>query len=753
MSAVTVPERLVFDVAGMDCADCARSVERVVGLLPNVSEASVSFGTGTLSVIPEEIGAPRDEIARAVGGAVDRAGYSASLRIDGELRLAPPMPWWKNRRVIPTAIAAVLWIVAFTLLHGYGQREIATAVFLTAIVIGGYPIARSAWAAVRARRLDMNVLMSISVIGAAALGDWSEGALVVVLFSVGTTLQAITFERTRGAIRGLLDQAPEEAVVVRNGVEVTVAARDLVAGDEVRVRPGEKLPADGTVLHGLSAVQQAAITGESLPVSKGGGDPVFAGTMNGTGTLLVRVDKPVSQSMLANIVHLVEEAQSAKAPSQQLVDRFASVYTPAVVLIAGTIALSGWAFSADPGTWVYRALVLLVIACPCALVISTPVSIVSAIGAATRMGILVKGGAALEDMARVKTVAFDKTGTLTMGRPSVTAVLPYGELDEAELLATAAAVEGPSEHPLSRAIVARALHDNLWVEPAKSFESYPGRGVSAEVGGRRVAIGNERLLADLGVAGAQLAWVNERAEAFGERGEPALPVVEVRDGVDPRILGVIVVADRIRRETVAAVSSLRESGVEHVAMLSGDRSAVAKSVAKGAGIDTVMAGLLPDEKSSAISTLRANGPVAMVGDGVNDAPALAAADVGVAMGLGGTDVALESADVVLMRDDLGSLASLVTLSKRTLTVIRQNVTVSMVTKALALVLGAFGFVNLWIAVLFDVGTSLLVTANGLRLARGEAAEPVVEGHEDACGCGDNHDHAHVHGHDHARAAD
>ncbi len=268
-----------------------------------------------------------------------------------------------------------------------------------------------------------------------------------------------------------------------------------------------------------------------------------------------------------------------------------------------------------------------------------------------------------------------------------------------------------------------------------------------------MAIGNERLLADLGVAGAQLAWVNERAEAFGERGEPALPVVEVRDGVDPRILGVIVVADRIRRETVAAVSSLRESGVEHVAMLSGDRSAVAKSVAKGAGIDTVMAGLLPDEKSSAISTLRANGPVAMVGDGVNDAPALAAADVGVAMGLGGTDVALESADVVLMRDDLGSLASLVTLSKRTLTVIRQNVTVSMVTKALALVLGAFGFVNLWIAVLFDVGTSLLVTANGLRLARGEAAEPVVEGHEDACGCGDNHDHAHVHGHDHARAAD
>ncbi len=751
MSAVATPERLVFDVAGMDCADCARSVERVVGVLPNVSEASVSFGTGTLSVMPDASGSSRDEIARAVGGAVDRAGYVASLRIDGEMRLAPQMPWWKNRRVIPTAIAALLWVLAFTLLHGYGQRELSTAVFLTAIVIGGYPIARSAWAAIRARRLDMNVLMSISVVGAAALGDWSEGALVVVLFSVGTTLQAITFERTRGAIRGLLDQAPEEAVVVRDGMEVTVAARELVAGDEVRVRPGEKLPADGTVLHGLSAVQQAAITGESMPVSKGIGDSVYAGTMNGTGTLLVRVEKPVSQSMLANIVHLVEEAQSAKAPSQQLVDRFAAVYTPAVVLIAGAIALSGWAFSADPGTWVYRALVLLVIACPCALVISTPVSIVSAIGAATRMGILVKGGAALEDMARVKTVAFDKTGTLTMGRPSVTAVLPYGDMDEAGLLATAAAVEGPSEHPLSRAIVARALHDDLVVEPAGAFESYPGRSVSAEVGGRRVAIGNERLLAELGVSGEQLAWVNEQAETFGKRGEPALPVVELVERVEPRVLGVIVVADRMRQETPPAVASLREAGIAHVAMLSGDRNAVARSVAGGAGIDTVMAELLPDEKSAAIATLKGKGAVAMVGDGVNDAPALASADVGVAMGLGGTDVALESADVVLMRDDLGTLASLVTLSKRTLTVIRQNVTVSMVTKALALVLGAFGFVNLWIAVLFDVGTSLLVTANGLRLARVDATEPVVAAPVEACGCGE--DHGHDHDHDHARAAD
>jgi Cd2+/Zn2+-exporting ATPase len=326
-------------------------------------------------------------------------------------------------------------------------------------------------------------------------------------------------------------------------------------------------------------------------------------------------------------------------------------------------------------------------------------------------------------------------------------------MDEAGLLATAAAVEGPSEHPLSRAIVARALHDDLQAEPAEEFESYPGRGVSAKVGGRRVAIGNERMLSELGVSGEQLAWVNEQAESFGARGEPALPVVELRDGTDPRVLGVIVVADRMRRETVESVASLRDAGIQRLAMLSGDRNAVARSVADTAGIDTVMAQLLPDEKSAAIATLQANGPVAMVGDGVNDAPALAVADVGVAMGMGGTDVALESADVVLMRDDLGSLSSLVTLSKRTLTVIRQNVTVSMVTKVLALVLGAFGFVNLWIAVLFDVGTSLLVTANGLRLARVDAASPIVEDQPAACGCGEDHDHDDGHDHDHATAAD
>ncbi|MBA3274439.1 MAG: cation-translocating P-type ATPase [Chloroflexia bacterium] len=748
MTVSPATDRVVFDIAGMDCADCAKSVERVVSTLPGVSSASVSFGTGTLTIQPRHDEPETAELARAVGGAVDRAGYTATLREAGAFRTAPRAPWWRNRKLIPAAIALALWIAAMTALHLADQRTLSVALFLAAIAGGGYPIARSAIASLRARRLDMNVLMTISVIGAAALGDWSEGGLVVVLFSIGTTLQAITFDRTRGAIRGLLDSAPDEALVVRNGVDVTVAAADLVVGDIFRIRPGDRLPADGEVVDGVSALQEAAITGESMPVEKRVGDQVFAGTLNGGGTLLVRVTKPVAESMLASIVHLVEEAQAAKAPSQQLVDRFSAVYTPVVVAVAAAIAAYGWAFTDDAGTWVYRSLVLLVIACPCALVISTPVSIVSAIGAATRMGILVKGGAALEEMARVRTIAFDKTGTLTVGRPSVVAVVPFGGETEASVLARAAAVEGPSEHPLARAIVARALHDNLQVPAATAFDSLTGRGAMATVDGARIAIGSDRLLTDHSVGAEDLAAVRRLAEEYGARGQSVLSLLRIDEG-GGKVLGAIMVADRIRSGAQPAIERLRASGIRSVAMLTGDREVVANAVAATAGVDEVRADLLPDQKSEAIASLRATGPVAMVGDGVNDAPALAAADVGIAMGMGGTDVALESADIALMRDDLSSLASLVDLANRTLTVIRQNVALSMVTKVAALTLGTLGFVNLWIAVLVDVGTSLVVTLNGLRLARIEAqsVSDVAEQPFEVCACDDES------GHQHAQAAD
>jgi Cd2+/Zn2+-exporting ATPase len=750
VTATAVTDRVTFDVAGMDCADCAKSVERVVSTLPLVSSANVSFGSGTLTVEPAAAHPTLDDLARAVGGAVDRAGYTATLRRNGELRAGPQAPWWQNRKLMPTAIALILWVAAFTLLYGFDQPESSIALFAAAIAAGGYPIARSALTSLRARRLDMNVLMSISVIGAAALGEWSEGGLVVVLFSIGTTLQAITFDRTRRAIRGLLDQAPDEALAVRNGIEVLVAARDLVTGDIVRVKPGDRLPADGDVIDGSSMVQQAAITGESMPVEKRDGDEVFAGTINGAGTLLVRVTKPVSESMLANIVHLVEEAQSAKAPSQQLVDRFAAIYTPAVVVIAALIAGYGWAFTDSAETWIYRALVLLVIACPCALVISTPVSIVSAIGAATRMGILVKGGAALEDMARVRTIAFDKTGTLTLGRPNVTAVIPFGSETVANVLAKAAAIEQSSEHPLARAIVARALHDNLVVPAATSFDSLTGRGASAMIDGIRYAIGSDRLFGEYAVDASDAAQVQDLAGTYGARGESALTLISENAG-SAAIVGVIVVADRVRSGAADTIIHLRQSGIRSIAMLTGDRRVVANTVAASVGVDDVRAELLPDQKARVIASLREEGPVAMVGDGVNDGPALAASDVGIAMGIGGTDVALESADVALMRDGLSSLATLVDLANRTLSIIRQNVALSMATKVAALLLGTMGFVNLWIAVLVDVGTSLVVTLNGLRLARADQRVAVLESDASgfACGCGDDHDHEHVH----AQAAD
>ncbi|MGC4191101.1 MAG: cation-translocating P-type ATPase [Thermomicrobiales bacterium] len=741
-------DTLVFDVTGMDCGDCARSVERIVGQLPGIAQANVSFGAGTLTVEPVATDGGED-LVRAIGGAVDRAGYAAILRSANRQR-GTETPWWQSRRVIPTAIALALWVVAFIAQHVLDAKPAAIGLFAAAIVIGGYPILRSAIAALRARRIDMNVLMTISVVGAAILGDWSEGALVVVLFSLGTFLQAMTLDRTRRAIRSLLDLTPEEATAIRGGVEVTVAASTLMVNDIVRVRPGQRLPADGEIVSGHSAINQAAITGESMPVEKAPGAEVFAGTINGSGVLDVRVTAPSSQSMLATIVHLVEEAQASKAPSQQLVDRFAAVYTPLVVAGAVLLAFGGWLLSGDPSTWTYRALVLLVIACPCALVISTPVSIVSAIQGATRMGVLVKGGAALEALAKVRTVVFDKTGTLTVGRPVVSTIGPFGNATDREALALAAAVEASSEHPLARAVVARALHDRVEIPAVTAFEALTGRGARGTIDGRIVVVGSPRLMREANAPADQLARLDAIAGRYAESGQTTLAVAAVTANA-ATIVGAIAVADRLRPGAVEALSALREAGIARLVMLTGDQRGVAESIAAKVGVDEVRAELLPSQKASALGEIRAaSGEIAMVGDGVNDAPALAKADVGIAMGIGGSDVALESAGMALMRDDLSAIGQTVALSKHMVRIVRQNVTLSLLTKALALGLAMLGFVNLWIAVVVDVGTSLVVILNGIRLSRialapaasAHAAVPIAPSHEhgEVCGCGEDHDH-------------
>jgi Cd2+/Zn2+-exporting ATPase len=713
-SATETPLR--FRVSGMDCADCAKSVETVVAALPGVETARVNFGAATLTVTPGAgMTLPADDIAATVA----RAGYHAAPEA---ARHAMPdqTPWWQDRRLQWVLLAAALWVVGSALSFAGRETPLVTGLFAGAIALGGWPFARAGWQSMRARRLDMNVLMTAAALGAALLGEWGEGAAVVVLFALGGALQARTLERTRGAIRGLMALSPATATCVDSaGNETRVAVEALQIGDLIRVRPGERIPADGVVVRGFSAVDQSPITGESIPADKTDGDDCFAGTVNGPGALTLRVTRKAADSTLARVIHLVEEAQGSKAPAQQTVDRFAAVYTPAVIAGALALAAGGALLTGDPRTWIYRALTLLVIACPCALVISTPVSIVSAIGAATRRGILVKGGAALEAAGTARVVAIDKTGTLTIGRPEVVAVESLdGGVNAPSLLATAAAVEALSEHPLARAITQKAREDGIAFPAAEGFLALPGKGASASISGQEVVVGSPRLARELGLDGTEMlpSALARALTRLAEEGMTPLFVASRSDGAW-RPLGVIAVADRLRPHAADAVRRMREAGIAHVAVLTGDTRAVGEAIARAAGADTVLAELLPEEKAAAVRELRERfGPVVMVGDGVNDAPALAVADVGIAMGAAGTDVALETADIALMGDDLNGVAEALALSRRTSGIIRQNIALSLATKGIALVLAAFGIVNLWIAVAADMGTSLAVTANGMRLA-------------------------------------
>jgi Cd2+/Zn2+-exporting ATPase len=697
---------LVFDLLGLDCADCARTVQTAVSRLDGVKNATVNFGAATLQVTPSAASAG---LAGVITNTVEQAGFEARERAAGSAPRAVAPNYFRDRRFLFVIAGFLAWAAGFAIEHWTSQDLLADALFIGALALAGSRFVRAAWLSIRARRIDMNVLMTVSAVGAAALGDWSEAAFVIVLFAFGSTLQAVTLDRTRSAVRSLMDIVPPDARLVRGGEEQIVAASSLLAGDLVRVRPGDRIPADGVIVEGASSLDQQALTGESMPVEKMVDDEVFGGSVNGAGTLLVQVSKPASESMVARIIDLVASAQASKSPSEQLVDRFAAWYTPLVVAIAAAIAGGGALFSNNGGDWVYRALVLLVIACPCALVISTPVSIVSAIGAATRRGILVKGGEPLERLARVRTVAFDKTGTLTTGKPSVSVVIAL-DGDELGFLGLVASVEQFSEHPVARAVVDYARRQEALLAPASDFVAVPGRGVEATIGGRRLRVGAP----DWTLDGAAY----DEAMTIAAAGQTPFGVAELDErGERSRALGAIGVSDQPRPEAAHAVLELRGLGISTV-MLTGDHARTAQAIAAQVGVDDVRAGLLPEDKATAVSELRGAGNLLMVGDGINDAPALALADVGIAMGRGGTDVALETADVALMRDDVRGVAEVVLLARRTVAIIRQNVGISFAIKAVALALGVAGFVNLWIAVAADMGASLLVTANGLRLLRG-----------------------------------
>jgi Cd2+/Zn2+-exporting ATPase len=566
--------------------------------------------------------------------------------------------------------------------------------------------------ALRARTIDINVLMVIAVAGATALGEWLEGASVVFLFAVAQWLEVRTMERARQAIRALIDLSPREALVRRGNTEQRVPVEEVRVGEVIVLRPGDKVPLDGLVAEGRSDVNEAPLTGESLPIDKVPGDEIYAGTINGHGAMEVRVTRLVRDTRLARIIHLVETAQASRAPVQSFVDRFARWYTPAVIIIALGVALvPAVSVTADPSTWLYRSLVLLVIACPCALVISTPVSVVSALSAAARNGVLIKGGAHLERLAAVRVVAFDKTGTLTRGDLQVTDVATVASSSARDVLRLAAAAESRSEHPIARAIVLRASSEGVELPRVTAFRAMPGLGAEAEVGGHVVVVGSARMLLERG-----LATERDLEALVAGDGPPGRSLVFlVADG---RLLGAIALADQPRQTAREAVGMLREHGVTRVAMLTGDHPEAARAIAEQVGVDEYHAALRPDQKHALVRQLRAaHGPVLMVGDGINDAPALAAADVGVAMGAAGSDAALETADVALMSDELLKLPYAVRLARATLRNIKTNVAISLALKAAFLMMAVTGTATLWMAVLADTGASVIVVGNALRLLR------------------------------------
>ncbi len=707
--------RAEYVLDGLDCADCAAHVEKAVTALPGIREARVNFAAAMLEVVFED-GSPRPDVPSRVAG----LGYQARLRESRADR-----PTWKTRRKIVATIASgagfALGLAAERILP-----QAAVPLFALAVAAGGYYMAKAAWVALRTSKgLDINFLMTVAVLGAIGLGRWEEAAEVVCLFAAGNALAASTMDRTRAALRGLLSMAPPTASVREGHREIRRPVEEVGIGATVHVRPGERIPLDGEVVDGQSAVDEAALTGESLPVSKRAGDGVFAGSMNGRGALEIKVTRRSDDGALARIVHLVEEAQARRAPIQQIVDRFARFYTPAILVLAALLAfgpvLLGWA---EPMKWVYQALALLVVACPCALVVSTPVAVASAIASASRRGLLIKGGAFLEALGTVDAVAFDKTGTLTAGRPEVTDFVTTDGYKPAELMAIAAALEHRSEHPLAEAI----LRKHREIEPTpcccdgaasphlvvvEEFEAFPGRGVGGRVDGRHIYVGNPPFMTEQGIPTSQ-------AEATLEawRGQGKTPILVGEPG---RLLGLMAISDAARPEAQEALASLRRAGIRHIVMLTGDHRTVAEPVAQELGADEVLADLMPHEKVKAVQGLLGRfGRVAMVGDGINDAPALATSTVGIAMGVRGSDAALETADVVLMQDDLRLLAPAVRLGREAMAIIRQNIVFSLAIKALLIALAIPHVLTLSMAVLGDVGTTLLVILNGMRLLRARA---------------------------------
>lgn len=716
---------LTFKIVGMDCAEETAILKQELG--PVVGEENLSFDilSGRMRVAQSG----REVSADAIVQAVARTGMRAEP-VHAALPTEGPRTFWSawGRTAMTSAsglclvlgfvchaISAGSVTVAFNSDESISAHQIPIAarfLYLLSVISGVWFFLPKAWYAVRRLRPDMNLLMVVAAIGAISIGEWLEAATVAFLFAVSIALESWSVGRARRAVQALMDLAPPVAILwTKDGGEQTVPLADVSIGSVFIVKPGERFPLDGLVVNGKSHVNEAPITGESRPVSKEIGNEVFAGTINGDGVLFVQNSKPATDTTLAQIIRLVGEAQAQRAPSEQWVEKFAKVYTPTVLMFALAILifpplLWGGAWS----DWFYRSLVLLVIACPCALVISTPVSIVAALTASARNGVLIKGGLYVEAPARLNAVAVDKTGTLTLGKPEVKTIVPLSGHDEDQLLERVAALEVQSTHPLARAIVEFAEARAIRIKPADNYQIIQGKGASGSFKGENFWVGSHRYLEE---RKQETPEIHEQLEAFSRDGHTVVVV-----GNDRHVCGFITLADSVRPGIRDTISALRAAGVQYIAMLTGDNRGTADAIARETGVDEVYAELLPADKVRIVETLVTKyGNVAMIGDGVNDAPALARATVGIAMGVVGSDAAIETADIALMSDDLAKLPWLVRHSRHTLAVIRQNILFSLGVKALFMGLVLFGHASLWGAIAADTGASLLVIFNGLRLLR------------------------------------
>jgi len=687
-----------FRVADSCCLECSADLAGALRELPGVADVQVHSTAGV--VIVQHDGRARAEAVRR-----QAARVGVSLVGEEEDASAEQAPWWRQRRFLALALAS-LFVASGLVLDALTGYETAALVlyFLTIAVNGPLPL-RSAWLALREHRLSISTLLVVAVAGAIALGRYEEAALLVVVFSLGGVLEEYVTGRARSSIRSLMALVPPVASRrhADGGLE-TVPVEDLLPGEIVVVRPGERLPTDGILISGRSGIDQSAISGESMPVEAAPGASVFGGTVNGLGALEIRVEKPYADTVLARIIRQVEEAQAAKGRGQRFADRFGAIYTPAMFMLAVMVASVPPLLGGDLRSWVYRSLVVLVVSCSCGLIMSVPVAVIAAVSRAARDGILIKGGLYLERLAAVRAVAFDKTGTLTFGQPRLIDVVSLDGMNEEELLRLAASIEAASEHPLAGAIVAGASERGLSTEQPESVRALPGIGVEGTLGGRSVFVGRPN------GEPPQLA----RLEAEGKT------AVVVREG--DQVRGLLAVADELRPEAPAVATELHRLKIEHVLMLTGDNPRVAATIAAHVGIDDWRAGLLPEDKTAALEQLRRqHGPIAMVGDGVNDAPALATADVGIAMGAASSDVALETADVALMADDLNKLPQAIRLARHALANIHQNIALSLLVVAGLVPAALTGQLSLTEGLLLNEGSALLIIANGLRLLRRKEA--------------------------------